>query len=601
VPWIANGLIKRKKLAIVASLIPLIVSFNGRWRIGLDSSIYRGLARSIATGNGYRFGDFGSHQVYPGLPVLLAGITKIFGEHVFRPVVPLVLMVGMALLTLVLVYKLIARTYPQWIAICVTCCMAVNSWFVDLSHEVLTDIPFLLGAIAALLGWDILRTAETRKSRTKAAILMVAGLALAAAMRPTFWILALSLVCYWVFGLIRGLFKGGWQLHATCLGIVVMLCIGFWTLDPRTSGGFHPLSGGYESEMLEAVQDSKGAQVEVDAWQAPFPVRVRTEVRHLFASHLAAMFLGQELPAFANVIHSITLVGTSLLVARKQPVWAMFIVFTICVTVMLSSAPRYYVMILPFLLLGTFLLLSKIGQWIGGGWHDLVWGIAILPILVLNIAKIVPFVWEQQRVPFYESDMRFYEVYRSGKFLPVIHLADLVHEKVPPGVRIITPSAQIVRYLSDRDAMMQRELISTKRSVKHYPERLASLNIVYAAFPAKIYQDKEPVLAQLFRHGVILPGKRMGMVDGIRLAHAIITIPPGDWTKTIVMAATKPTTKKAKPTSKPTTEQLEARARKARRAAATQAAATRAATQPKKHKKHPATTTTAPTTQPTVR
>ena len=108
--------------------------------------------------------------------------------------VPLVLMVGMALLTLLLVYHLIARNYPQWIAICVVCCMGVNSWFVRLSHEVLTDMPFLLGAIAALLGWDMLRTARETKSRVRAAILMSAGLLLAAVMRPTFWILCLALL-----------------------------------------------------------------------------------------------------------------------------------------------------------------------------------------------------------------------------------------------------------------------------------------------------------------------------------------------------------------------------------------------------------------------
>src|SRR3954465_15210945 len=149
VPWITDTLLKHRKLLMGLAMIPLIISFNGRWRMGLDSSIYRGLARSLATGNGYHFGEFGTHQVYPGLPMLLAAITKVFGEHVFRPVVPLVLMVAMALLTLLLVYHLIARNYPQWIAICLVCCMGVNSWFVRLSHEVLTDMPFLLGAIAA--------------------------------------------------------------------------------------------------------------------------------------------------------------------------------------------------------------------------------------------------------------------------------------------------------------------------------------------------------------------------------------------------------------------------------------------------------------------
>ena len=77
IPWVTDAIVKHRKLIIALSLIPMIVSFNGRWRMGLDSSIYRGLARSIANGRGYSFGEFGTHQVYPGLPVLLAGVTKI--------------------------------------------------------------------------------------------------------------------------------------------------------------------------------------------------------------------------------------------------------------------------------------------------------------------------------------------------------------------------------------------------------------------------------------------------------------------------------------------------------------------------------------------
>jgi hypothetical protein len=205
-------------------------------------------------------------------------------------------------------------------------------------------------------------------------------------------------------------------------------------------------------------------------------------------------------------------------------------------------------------------------------------------------------VYEQHQVPFYESGMRFYDTYRHGKFAPMIHLSDLVREKVPTGARVITPSAQIVRYLSDRDVMMERELISTKRSIKHYPDRLASMNIAYAAFPAKFYIDKEPIIAQLIKHGVIAQGKRIGEVDGIRLAHAIILIPPGDWTKNVATPTTKPTTKKAKPATKPSTTQVAAKERRAKRLAATRAA-TNPTTAPAKKKKHPASTSLSPTTQ----
>ena len=203
-PWLTDLIVKHRKLLLAISLIPLIVTFNARWRIGLDSSIYRGLAQSIARGDGYHFGDFGTHQVYPGLPVILAGFDKLFGENVYRPIGPLMLMVAVSLLILVVTYRLIARHYPLWIAVMVTCGVAINSWFIDLTHEVLTDIPFLLGLMAALLGWDLLRAATSKRQHTKAAVLMSIGLALAATMRPTFWILCLALACAWLWGFVRG-------------------------------------------------------------------------------------------------------------------------------------------------------------------------------------------------------------------------------------------------------------------------------------------------------------------------------------------------------------------------------------------------------------
>ena len=57
-------------------------------------------------------------------------------------------------------------------------------------------------------------------------------------------------------------------------------------------------------------------------------------------------------------------------------------------------------MVMPFLLLGGFLLLHKIGEWFGGGWCDVVFGIGLLLVLVLNISKFVPFVFEQHACRF---------------------------------------------------------------------------------------------------------------------------------------------------------------------------------------------------------
>jgi hypothetical protein len=40
-----------------------LISFNGQWRIGLDSANYRGLADSIVSGRGYVFGEWAGKNI----------------------------------------------------------------------------------------------------------------------------------------------------------------------------------------------------------------------------------------------------------------------------------------------------------------------------------------------------------------------------------------------------------------------------------------------------------------------------------------------------------------------------------------------------------
>src|SRR5947207_2463238 len=50
IPWVRSWLVANKKLLFALCLALFVISFNGRWRIGLDSSIYRGLAANLAAG-----------------------------------------------------------------------------------------------------------------------------------------------------------------------------------------------------------------------------------------------------------------------------------------------------------------------------------------------------------------------------------------------------------------------------------------------------------------------------------------------------------------------------------------------------------------------
>ena len=75
-----------------------VAAFNGQWRIGPDSALYRQLGHNIAVGRGYVFHGQLHDHAYPGLPLLLAGCEKAFGQS---PLPPLILMLVMAACTLV--------------------------------------------------------------------------------------------------------------------------------------------------------------------------------------------------------------------------------------------------------------------------------------------------------------------------------------------------------------------------------------------------------------------------------------------------------------------------------------------------------------------
>ena len=130
------------------------LAFNGQWRVGRDSALYRGLAHSLASGQGYQFTEFSARQIYPGLPVLLAGLEKIFGQRDWPPILLIHLF---SLGCLIVTYKLIRLRFPQWVAIAVTACTALNAWFLELTNDIRDDVPFLFGMLLALYGWERLR------------------------------------------------------------------------------------------------------------------------------------------------------------------------------------------------------------------------------------------------------------------------------------------------------------------------------------------------------------------------------------------------------------------------------------------------------------
>ena len=519
-----------------------LISFNGQWRIGHDSSIYRGLAANLAVGEGYVFGEWATHQAYPGLPYLLAGIHKICGTDIeplrqqgalafvgprLDTTVSVLVILAMALLTLVLTYRLIRMHYPQWVAVCITFGLGMNAWFLQLSNSLLTDVPFLLGLVMALYGWELLKRAHTKRAGAAALALIVPGLALAGSMRPMFWVLGLAwtIVCVW--SLVRGDRR---RFHLVSLAVLLAVWAMLVVFDPRHERGFHPLSGGYERELLDLLPDAHRT--------------IGQRVFQALDEEMPVAFFGEQMRPFAIPASLLALASCALLF-RRHPLWAWVVFITFAVTLVASAESRYYVMIVPMMLLGWLLMLSALARRVPGHWGLLVMGLGLLIVTGNNLSAVVGFVAEQRRTPFVER-------YEHGKYVPLLKMCDLIRARVGPDERVLAPMAPMMTYVTGRQVLSQREVLPRRGNVLHLPQALFDARLNYAVFPAALYRVKEPLVARLMERNILYSFRKIGEVsDACYLSRVRVRVPPGDWRE--LPKGWKPpeaTPKKPKPTTK---------------------------------------------------
>lgn len=578
-----------------------LLSLNGQWRIGIDSAQYRGIAESLAEGRGYTFGGVRQDTIYPGLPAMLAGLQLVFGHSVMSVWPPVLVLTAMAVGSLVLVYRLVRLHFPQWVALCVTIGTALNERFLQLSQELLTDIPFLFGVLASLWGWELLREARDWRQRLVPVGVLGLGLVLAASMRPTFWLLAIA----WISVCLWGLFRGPRKFHAISLTVLLVAWSIVIALDPRV-GGFNLLAGGYEQTALHGL---------ADAWNG-----LRQQLGPVFRRDLPEAFFGESMGPLGPVF-SLLLIAGVVVVLRRQPLWGLLALLAILVTLLLdfTSTPRYYLMILPTLWLGWVLLSSRLVLGLREPWRNGALGGLLLLGLLPNFGGIASFIIEQRRVDFLAG-------YERGQYVPLVAIAGHIRQFVPEGARVVGPYSAVLTYLSGRRVLGGNQLLLDKPVSRHL-EVLQAFDPQYAVFPVRFYRARDARLVPLLERRLLTPTRVLAHDGEIYLAEVAVKQVEGDWRlvrndlksppkkpATAVARKKKPqpathgtspttvATRKKKP--KPTTDgtpptTVATRKKKPQRATVATQSATDT-TQPTRKKKKPSTTVveTRPTTEP---
>lgn len=505
---------RRLWFSIVAAFY--VLSFNGLWRVGVDSALYRGLARSLVNGEGYVFAGEHHRHAYPGLPVMLAALDKVFGES---PVPGLIVTTLMALATLWLIDRTIALRFPLWVATVVTIGVGLNFRMIRLTQQLMTDVPFTFGVVLAFYGLERLRLLAKGAGPiafARWAAAMVAGLVIAASMRPTFAVLAGGVVIASAFRVVRAS-DNRRSLHASILCAALLVLLALFAFDPRTRS-MRPWEGVYEQELIDRVGELRQT--------------IFQSVKSLLGNDLNDVFFCQQLWP-VSYLASLALLTGGVLVMRRNLAWGLAIFLLVAVTLPLSTVPRYFLMVAPFLWLGWILLWTNVTLKIPpdkqGPFLALILG---FPLFV-NVARSIDFIWEQQRPTIHwlahggSREDLFYQTYRDGAVLRLQKMAAMIHDHTSKAQTVIGPEAHVLAYLADRRVIGERTLfIDREAALSQWPQIVAKAKPDFAIFPASAYDDNDSMMRDLIRRRIVVAELTAAEAGDLFLASVSVRPPP---------------------------------------------------------------------------
>lgn len=436
-----------------------LLAFNGEWRITTDSALYRELGRNLANGYGYVYLGKPHDHVYPGLPWLLAWSRQIFGQDL---VPALILNIALAIMALVLVYAMIKQSYPRWIAVAVVAITGLSYQLSLYSATVLNDVPFFFAVCVALYA-----QAHIRGSRGKSTAgwigLMLIGVVAAAILRPAFWLLVASLILWVAWETFRGSKK-----LAAGMAIGLLVVGGAWALLDIREGGE------YEAKLFRTLANPER-----------IVQRASVNTPAFLTEHASDAFFGMSLGPGLDPVLAIIIFGGGILLIRKQMLWGLLVLVTLLVTVFFAGTiPRYYLMVMPLLVLGWIQTLRVTAYRLPRRWRGLAIGIGIALVVIPNLGMCIKLITRQQAEPFLET-------YRHGRWLPYIAMAEAIRDNVPDGKQTIGPRSSVLSYLSERDVL---DMHDTLRRI--HPEawqtHLSDQRVEYVVLPIEVYKNVFP-------------------------------------------------------------------------------------------------------------
>lgn len=464
-------------------IVIYLAGFNGQWRVGADSALYVSLGRNLATGQGYTYQGEPHTWVEPGLPLLIAASFKVFGVDVLWPVN--LIMLGLGLLSLFLIYQLFKLHAGRPVAVMITCLTAITEIFFQYVYEIRTDIPFFVGLLTFLLGYERL-FAERIHHEWQAWLLMIVGLWGMMLFRPVVmtFLGALFAACAWQ------VIRGPRRLRHVGVAVLAVACVlAFRAVDPRRANVGDTV---YRESVLRSLLTERTADVATRTLTKFLP-KVSQE---LFPEAIFAFEFGD---GFDQMVCAF-FVLSSIWLLRYRVLWALWILATFAQVLIWWPLTRYFMPVLPFMLFAAHIPVRAFVTKLERLDRKYAWAMVAgctTALVLVNAAHVLRGVYYQHREPFLTH-------YMDGKHLGTTELGTKMRDVVRDEDVVLADPHRVLTYFSGGKRVLE---------LPKYKQGPPSPEIL-AAFDAKVREARN-VYVVLPAHGRLQQHMaRLGLMAG---------------------------------------------------------------------------------------
>ncbi|MHC4420495.1 MAG: hypothetical protein ACYS1E_07855 [Planctomycetota bacterium] len=447
---------------LVYVLLGYLAGFNGQWRMSNDSCPHLVIARNIAEGHGYTHPDDMQRHLAPGLSYVVAATFRVFGTESLAPA--LAVMWTASLVVLALTYWLFGLVGGRPLAVLMTLLLAHNVQFYTFGFRLLTEMPFLVGAMLLLVGYERIHRRIAPVAWN--VVLMGAGFLVMAAFRSVAMVFAAALLITLALELARR--RRYVALAGACVLVLAAVAAVRWA-DP---GLDHPFQLGSDEQVLKARLVDRMPQTLTE---------IGANAHRLITDALPEVLFGVDFGFMAAPLFLVAM-GCTLTLVRVRLFWFVLIVTFICQWLLVMVTERYCLPVLPLLIFAWWRGVLWLEPRLPARWAVGVGALMMALLVIPNAIRIGDMFIEQRSRPFVAR-------YKDGKYDVPVRLAAWIRQNTDPEAMIVAPRqySPIILYLSRRYTVD-----SVSWEMRWAP-------IVYAAFPAD-----DPIPENLVRSRWIL-------------------------------------------------------------------------------------------------